>query len=514
MTGAPPPRRRHTLLALALALAGGGVWGLAFGQDPWQVASWAALAPLVLLLGAPGRPRWRFLLGWLHGLAAWLAAIPWIIPTLRTYGEMPLSLAAVCLLLVAAYLALFHAAFAALGARLWGRPGAAGGALALAGLPALWVALEWLRGVLFGGFPWNLAGYAWLEVPGALPAAAWIGAWGVSFLVVLASTGLALALARRAPAWAALGVLVPLLVLALGARWGAGEPRRPGEMPPARGRPVRILQPNIPNAVAVDWDQVAANYGRVLAMSREACTPGALVVWPESAAWPYSFADDAFFRHDLETLTAGGGCTVLFNSIHPHDGRFFNSAFVLGPDGASARYDKRHLVPFGEYVPFGGLFAWVDKLARNAGDFQAAEELTLLPWGDERLGLAICYEIVFPAEVAEAVREGATILTTITNDAWYGDTAAPWQHHAAARFRAAETRRPLLRAAITGVSAVVAPDGAERARLDPFTRGVIEATVAGRGGLSPFARAPWAVPLASTVAAAAALALAGRLRRR
>ncbi len=148
--------------------------------------------------------------------------------------------------------------------------------------------------------------------------------------------------------------------------------------------------------------------------------------------------------------------------------RVYNSAFTVGPGGRATRYDKRHLVPFGEYVPLAGVFSFVDKLARNAGDFATADRLVLLPWGRERIGMAICYEIVFPAEVAATVADGATLLATITNDAWYGDTAAPWQHYAAARFRAAENRRPLVRAAITGVSAVVAPDGRERARPGPL----------------------------------------------
>jgi apolipoprotein N-acyltransferase len=192
---------------------------------------------------------------------------------------------------------------------------------------------------------------------------------------------------------------------------------------------------------------------------------------------------------------------------------FYNSAFLLAPgDAPVARYDKRHLVPFGEYIPFKGLFSWMDKLARNAGDFLAADRLTLLPWGGERLGMAICYEIVYPGEVAELARSGATILVTITNDAWYGDTAAPWQHFRAARFRAAENRRPLLRAAITGVSALVAPDGSVRAQLGVFKQGVIRGWVIGHTGLTPYARRPWLVPLLCTVIAVFGLYFARRRR--
>lgn len=502
-------RGRKALLWLVVAVAGGVVWGLAFGRVPWSVASWAALAPLVVLLGAPGGGGWRFFLGWAHGFACWLVAIGWIVPTLETFGQMPAPLAAASFALLAAYLGLFHGAFAALGAPVWRR----GGAVALVALPGLWVALEWLRGVLFGGFPWNLAANAWVGVPGALPVSAWIGAWGVGFLLVFANVGVTLAAVRRRPGWAAVGVLMPLLVLAVGARWAGGRPASAAEV--VAGAPVRILQPNIPNAVDADWGTIGLNYRKVLAMTEAACVPGALVIWPESAAWPFSLATDPAFRADVTGLARRGGCTLLFNSLHPAPGgSFYNSGFVMAPDGASARYDKRKLVPFGEYVPFGGVFAFVDKLARNAGDFRAAEELRLLPWRDERLGLAICYEIVFPGEVASAVRQGATLLVTITNDAWYGDTAAPWQHYVAARFRAAESRRTVLRAAITGVSAVVEPDGGERARIDPFREGVIETAARGRDDLSPFTRAPWVVPAGSALLALGGLGLAWRGERR
>jgi apolipoprotein N-acyltransferase len=502
-------RGRGALLWLAVAVVGGVVWGLAFGRQPWSVASWAALAPLVALLAAPGGGGWRFFLGWAHGFASWLVAIAWIVPTLETFGQMPAPLAAASFALLAAYLGLFHGAFVAFGAPVWRR----GGTLALVALPGLWVALEWLRGVLFGGFPWNLAANAWVEVPGALPVSAWIGAWGVGFLLVFSNVGIALAALRRQPSWAAIGVLVPLLVLAVGARWAGSPAPSPFSVP--GGAPVRILQPNIPNAVDADWATIGVNYRKVLAMTEAACVPGALVVWPESAAWPFSLATDPAFREDVTSLARRGGCTLLFNSLHPAPGgSFYNSGFVMAPNGATERYDKRKLVPFGEYVPFGGVFAFVDKLARNAGDFRAAEELRLLPWRDERLGLAICYEIVFPGEVAAAVRQGATLLVTITNDAWYGDTAAPWQHYAAARFRAAESRRTVLRAAITGVSAVVEPDGGERARIDPFREGVIETAAVGRDDLSPFTRAPWVVPMGSALLALGGVGLAWRGERR
>ncbi len=492
--------RRGPLLSL-VAVAGGALWGLCFGRVPLSLSSWIALAPLFLLLSA----RRAGLLAFLHGFTAWMVGLAWIPATLVTYGGLSWLLAWPLTGLLAAYLAAFEGIFGWLGAPLWRRfPW-----LRLAALPALWVALEWLRTELFRGFPWNLAGYAWVDVPGALPLSAWIGAYGVSFLVVLTGLGAAAAFQQRR--WEPLAAcwLVPLLLLPVAARWSLR--RSLAELEAAHevdstGVPVRLLQPDIPNLVA--WDPVAVgnNYRKMMRLSRDNCQPGALVVWPESAAWPFSYVEDPVFARDLHTLVETGGCTLLFNASQPVGNAFYNSAYLLSPGGALARYDKRHLVPFGEYIPFKGLFSWMDKLARSAGDFRQADRLTLLPWGEEKIGMAICYEVVYPEEVAELARAGATLFVTITNDAWYGDTAAPWQHFRAARFRAAENRRPLLRAAITGVSALVGPDGSVWQQIGVFREGVIRGQVVGKKGLTPYARAPWLLPLLCTLFAVAAIA--------
>ena len=490
-------------LAPALvALAGGLLWALCFGRQTLPWASWLALAPLVALLGQ----RHGWLLGWLHGVAYWLVAIPWIRPTLETYGRLPTWLASALLLLLCLYLGAYHGLFAALGGPVWRR----GGLVAVAGLPALWVALEWLRAHLFSGFPWNLAAYAWTDVPGALPSAAWIGAYGVSFLLVLANTGVALVLVRRRRRLGAAAVLGSLLVLAIGARWGAGASAADVAFP--AGAPVRLLQPNTENLAV--WDAVRARQGyrRIFDLSHRACDEaGALLVWPESAAWPYSWATSPELRRDLEGLTAAG-CPVLFSSTDERREGYFNSVLLLDRQGVTGRYDKRHLVPFGEYVPLARVFFFLDKIARNAGAYVPGKEVALLPWRNQRLGPAVCFEVIFPGEVAEQVRAGATVLVTLTNDAWYGDTSAPRQHFRAVRFRAAETRRPFLRAAITGISAVVEPDGSVRQLLGVGEEGILRARIDGRTGLSPHSRRPWLVPASTVIVALFAIFLARRRR--
>jgi apolipoprotein N-acyltransferase len=300
---------------------------------------------------------------------------------------------------------------------------------------------------------------------------------------------------------------VPLTVLPLAGRYAT-----PPSTPAVAGQPVRVVQPNIANLVAYDPAAVLQSYRRVIAMSEDACDlPGALVVWPESAGWPFQYPADAGLRADLQRLVERG-CPLLFNTALRVGGEWRNAAFLLTPGGGAARADKRHLVPFGEYVPLASAFPFIGRLARNAGDFSPADELALLDWGGERIGTAICFEVTFPGEVAAAVRAGATVLVTITNDAWYGDTAAPWQHHRAARFRAAENGRPLLRAAITGVSALVGADGGVEAELGVFRQGTLRGWVAGRSELTPFSRAPWLVPLLCSLLATAAVAFTWRRR--
>ena len=480
-----------------LALSGGAVWGLCFGPSAWVVAPWVALVPLLLLLGQR-RPA---ILGWLHGFAFWMVSIPWIIPTLRQHGGLSSGLAILGLMALAAYLAAFTALFAATGALLWRR----GNLQALFGLPGLWVISEWLREMTFSGFPWNLAAYAWLDVPGSLPLTAWIGPHGLTYLVMLANVAVALSIVERRWRLGATTLGSILLLLAAAGRWSG-----PGEAGAVTGAgiPVRVLQPNI--GILSQWDEatVEEQYQRIFEFSRQACDrPGSLLIWPESAAWPYSYSRDERLRRDLERL-ASEGCAVLVNTSMAGDGGTYNSLLLVDSKGLVGRYDKRHLVPYGEYVPMAGWLPFLQKIARNAGAFLPGDRAELLAWNGEELAPAICFEITFPSEVAEQVRSGGTILVTVTNDAWYGDSWAPWQHYRAARFRAAENRRYLLRAAITGVSAIVGPRGEVEQQLGVGEEGILPGEIPGSVSLSPFTRYPWLMPAISFVIAAYALFLA------
>jgi apolipoprotein N-acyltransferase len=342
---------------------------------------------------------------------------------------------------------------------------------------------------MISGFPWNLAGYAWIEVPGALEASAWIGAYGVSYLVVFTSVGIALAIERRRWQLAVWALLVPICALTLADRWeGRVQPEYVGEPLEAR-----IVQPNIPNLAEWDPEVMQRQYARLVVQSHQACDQGGvLIIWPEGAAWPYQLGRDSQLMGDLAALNAKG-CSVLLGSVRRQGDRVFNSLFVVS-DGEEEWYDKRHLVPWGEYVPLSGLLSIVDTIARNVGDFDAGSEIRLLEVGEQSLGAAICYEAVFPREVAQTVTGGASILVSITNDDWYGPSSARWQHLRAARFRSAETRRSMLRAAVTGVSAVIAADGSLVALAGPEERRTLSASVAGRQDMTIYVRFGGAVP--------------------
>lgn len=462
------------------AAASGAVWALCFTAEPRLWLPWIALSPLLFLL----RQRHYPALALVHGISAWLVSIPWISQTVATYGGLASWLGAGSLLLLAVYLGSYHLVFALLSKRLLEGPAWHVAFL----LPAIWVALEWLRTFLISGFPWNLAGYAWIATPGALEISAWIGAYGVSYLVLFSNTALFLAIDRRRPEAALIAFLAPLLLLAVAARMSL-----PSDPPRAPLR-VRVLQPNTPILTNPNSPEVQHAYRKMLRLSKEACDRrGTLLIWPESATWNYALERDPEFRNDLRELTESG-CGVLLNSPRWTDSEVFNSAFLIEDEKPTQFYDKRHLVPFGEYVPLAGLLPFVGSLARNAGSFSAGHEATVLDWRGEGIGVSVCFEITFATEVADLVRGGATVLATITNDAWYGDTAAPHQHFRAARFRAAENGRPLVRAALTGISAIVAKDGSVLDSLGVGEEGILKADIEPMQRKTLFTRAPSAVP--------------------
>ncbi|MEW6324081.1 MAG: apolipoprotein N-acyltransferase [Nitrospirota bacterium] len=456
--------------AWGLALGSGAALALSFPLTEsfagLQPIAWLALAPLGLaVLTAP--PRRAFLLGWLAGTAAYLAILAWVVIVMHTYGHLPMIVSWALLALLAAYVGLYVGLFALgwrwLAAR-WPR-----GSWLLA--PAFWVALEWLRGHLLSGFPWALFGYSQYRQLALIQLAELTGVYGVSFLLVWVNVGFThlLLATLKAPAGCprSLPRYAPLLVAAVvvAAAVGWGHWRRAAvEASLEPGLRVGLIQGNIPQAMKWDPAMRRETLERYERLTRRAAEQGAeLIVWPEASA-PFFFEEEPDYQQAIRALAAETGRSLLFGSpaVAQRDGeiRLLNSAYLLNPDGATqARYDKLHLVPFGEYVPLGPLLGFVNKLVVGIGDFIPGPGPVLMEAAGRPLGVVICFEIIFPEVVRQFPLNGARIIATITNDAWFGRSAAPLQHFSMAVFRAIEHRTPVIRAANTGISGVIGATG-------------------------------------------------------
>jgi apolipoprotein N-acyltransferase len=406
----------------------------------------------------PPRPRRAFLLGLTSGAVYFGGTLYWTPDVLRTFGGISLPLAMTAGGLLVAYLALFPAVVAAVVARVCGAMGPAGVLVT----PVVWVAAEVARRWILGGFPWVQLGSSQAGVTPIVQTASLAGVYGLSALVAFVSSALALAIAGRgrvrwiAPA-AALG-----LVGALSA-WGAWRVHAGVLLTRGPALRVALVQGNVRQDEKWDERQAAGILARYLEMTREAAARGAsLVVWPESST-PFMFEHDLAGRSAMTSLAQELRVALLFGSDQFEPGtppRSYNSAFLVGPDGQTAAvYRKMHLVPFGEFVPLKRLLFFVAPLVESVSDFSPGEQAVVMPLGPNRLSTAICYEVVYPDLVAAFVRGGSQLLTTITNDAWYGRSSAPHQHFWMATLRAAEQGRYLVRAANTGISGIVDPYG-------------------------------------------------------
>jgi apolipoprotein N-acyltransferase len=451
---------------------------------PWDIGplAFVGLVPLFLALdGAP--PRQAAWLGYTSGLCFYLGTIWWVINTMTTYGRMPLPLSLVALILLCGVLAGYTAGFAWLLSAGRYRLRLSRGILPLVAAGA-WTALEFLRTYLFSGFPWVLLGYSQYQQPTIRLLASAVGVYGISALLVLVNGTVADVLGRawRPPdqerRWRGTLLPVGLASLALagtvGYAWGIWRD-------PAGGPTVRVglLQGNIDQSLKWDRSYQTATLDIYERLARRAAVDRpALIVWPETAL-PFFLRREPELGVRVQRFIAEAGVPTLTGSPDlGEDGLLYNAAFFLGGDGEiRGRYSKRHLVPFGEYVPLQTIFFFLDKLVVGIGDFGRGRAATVFSLDGLRFSVMICYEVIFPGEVRDFVKGGAALLVNITNDAWFGRSGAPYQHLAMAAMRAVEHGTYLVRAANTGVSAVIAPSGDILAQTEIFTEAVLLGTI-------------------------------------
>jgi apolipoprotein N-acyltransferase len=466
----------------ALAALSGALLAASFPSIDLNFLAWIALVPLFLALkGLSGKEA--FQAGMIAGIVFFCGTIYWVTNSVHEFGHIELIPALLTTLLLCTYCAIYPAFFCAIIAHLGpGRP-----ALVVIAAPAVWTMLELVRTRLFSGFPWLLLGYSQYRYPAVIQIADLTGVYGLSFLIVLVNVSIALSIEdRRRWLPLAAAMLVAAAVLAYGF-YRLRAPEGPG------GITLSLVQGNIEQDKKWNPAYQSAAIAAYDRLTRTALDKRPdLVIWPETATPFYFEGTDrpyAALTDELRMFVRSSGTPLLFGSPtyekKEHRHLLWNSAFLLDRDGMTkAVYHKIHLVPFGEYVPLkSSLFFFMDKLVQGAGDFQSGTGHTVMPVrsamnrGDVTISTVICFEIIFPDLVRRFVRQGAAVMTTITNDAWFGRTGAPFQHFSMAVFRAVENRVPVARAANTGISGFIDSKGRILEASDIFTEAVLTRTV-------------------------------------
>lgn len=540
--------RRIPFSVWCLVLLSAGLQIVVFPLPNLYWFAWIAVAPLIVaILRArvpdtlqldgqarllPATPWQGFVLGYACGILWFAGTCYWIFDTMHRYGGLPIPAAALALILFCMYVGLYHGMFGLLLALVVGyKPAgskAAGSKLAgyeasmrrgLVAVPFLWVAVELAR-TRITAFPWELLGYSQTGNFALTRIATLVGVYGLSFEIVLVNSVFAAAflVPREAPKarrkWLLASACGATLILQ------AGQLLAPP--PVATDHTALLVQPNVPILEGSMWtkEYFQDTLKDLTAMSLH--PPGEmkdsrrhdLIVWPESPS-PF-YTNDPLFRDSVSGLARQSGTWVVAGSIgitpvmHSVAGnsQIFNSAVLVNPQGEwVGRYDKVHLVPFGEYLPFPQVFAFAGGLTKEVGEFQRGESRTPLDAGGEQFGTFICYESIFPDEVRQGPLHGAQVLLNISNDGWYGDSGAWKQHLQQTQMRAIENNRWLLSGTNTGKTASIDPYGRIVAATARKVRTALAAPYALRTGTTFYTRhGDWFAYLCAIISAGALLA--------
>ena len=494
-------------MGLALSFPDYGIWPLA----------WFTVAPFLLTLGGK-TPSQGAKLGFVFGLFYFGPTLTWLSNTMIHFGHMPVWLAALVNGLGIVYVSFFTAFFGWLVAWIGRR---AGEEAALAFSPLLWVAVELLRSHAPPlAFPWaRIADSQYLFIT-FIQVADFCGEEGAGFVMLAVNMALARIISwkmTRGPfplRWTALAFFIFAGCLVYG-QVSVGKYSRPE----GKAVHVALLQGNIDQARKWDRNYTREQARMYVTMTLDAASKGAsLVVWPEAAA-TFFFGKDAYYDGLMKEVAHMGGASIFFGAsdYEQIEGRdvSYNSAWLLSPAGDAKKYDKVRLAPFGEYVPLPRLLFFVHQIAHSVGDMTPGEKLFTLDTASYKMGPQICFEIIFPQYSAQLSAMGAQALVNITNDSWFGVSPASRQSLSMAVFRAVENRTPLLRAAQSGVSAIIAPDG----RITDQTGLFVQTTLHGnfvprQGPPTAYSLYGWFLAWIYPVGALAAILWASMLGRR
>jgi apolipoprotein N-acyltransferase len=424
---------------------------LVLAQPPISLSFLAffALIPLFYSQNSVSLRR-SFAAGWVTGIVSSTGLLYWIIVAVNKYGGINIYLSLLILALLIVYVALYTGCFSLTISFLEKRFSVP----FYFSAPPVWVLLEYLRGTLITGFPWSYLSHSQHNFLPFIQVISITGAYFISFLIV-AVNAVVFTLWKRQKASsvyiAALSILVISSLVYGFNQMGKKDPE---------GLKATIIQGNV--SQDMKWDEafklktVRTYYQKTV----EGAGNADLIVWPETAM-PFIFDREVNINGYIKALPAITGSNLLFGTIsRDRQGRFYNTAYIYGKSGQElGQYSKGHLVPFGEYTPLRVYLPFLEKLSVQMGEFFPGQSHGPIQTGAGNVGILICYEGIFPYITNETVRKGAQVLVNITNDAWYDRTSAPYQHLAFYVFRAIESDRYVLRAANTGISAIIDPRG-------------------------------------------------------
>jgi apolipoprotein N-acyltransferase len=460
------------------ALVSGLLLFCSFPKFGTGLIAWVALVPLFFSLEKV-KPAEGFRIGFLAGLVAHTGIFYWIVAVIVQYSYLPPYFGVTAMLFLASYLSLYTACFAALVVYFQKR-----GLPLIFSAPILWTLLEYAKSHLFTGFPWENLAYSQYLQHRLIQVADVTGMYGITFLIVMVNVffyrWLSSGSLYQFP-WKQAGGVSLLFLLILGyGQYRIGHIDE--SIKKAESIEIAIIQGNIDQNIKWDSAYQTKTLEIYSSLSREAgLSSGGLIVWPETAV-PFYFNSNEPLRTEVLKTAQSTGSYLLFGSpsYEEKNGNFYyrNSAYLLQPDGGvNGRYDKVHLVPYGEYVPLRQFFPFIGKLVEGVGDFAGGSGYSPISMDGRSLGVLICYEGIFPKGARSYKQSGTDLLINITNDAWFGRTSAPHQHLSMTVFRAVENRLYLVRAANTGISAIVDPRGMILSKTGLFERTILKGEV-------------------------------------
>ncbi len=444
---------------ILLALLSGLLSAVAFPKFNLSFFIWIAIIPFLFIISKK-TPKQSFLLGMVAGFSFYAVLLYWIPDVPAHFGDLSIGLSILIYIVFMLVLSLFWAFFSLSFSII--RRSFPLSAFFIA--PFLWVVFEYALAHILTGFPWGFVGYAQYENLFFIQMASLTGIYGLSFFIVLLQSLFVLSILSRKKTYFFIG-LVLVLFIHIGGFLSLKK-----VTPTSKTFQASVIQGNVSSDIYwpdISYEEIQQLFDEHIDLTNTASASGSqLIIWPEFSV-PLCFSCPSefyqIFKRTLFQFVQETQSTLLLgtNEMFPYKdtNQYFNTALCLSPDLSYTEYHKIHLVPFGEYTPYKKIFSFINKMTHAIGEITPGEEFRLHSFKTIQFGSPICYEIIFPNLVRKFTKSGAQFLTTLTNDGWYGQSSAPYQHFAIAVLRAVENRRFLLRAATTGISGIVDPYG-------------------------------------------------------